>query len=246
MHSILPIIALLAVCAKTASVDDIDGPLPNEAYLASMCYPMSTNAGEVYDSREEFIAAMENSFLPCEQVYHLMETCRPGYFKSSTDLDEQQCLCNGNYFEARLGCYDCYIAHGQVAQPSDRVSQISSISSLRRAECSATPTGSFNNLTPNLNLTSYRLRADLPISSDNFPNDTRAANYWTGATTAIAGETGGVAEYSSSTTDLGSATSPSAPTSTANEDAATSTAGAGEVKVAGGLLVVVLGVRAVL
>lgn len=121
--------------------------------------------------------------------------------------------------------------------------------------------GAHTNLFPPFNYTSYHLRSDVTLSSDNFPNDTRVENYWTGATTAIAGKiTGNAVEHQSSNTNIrqsrftptaaattgGSVTTPSAPTSTGNADTATSTGEAAEVRLAGGLLAAVIGVFAVL
>ncbi|OBT54767.1 hypothetical protein VE04_06440 [Pseudogymnoascus sp. 24MN13] len=256
MHSILPIVVLLAVCDATSIA--IDRGYPNEAYINDMCSPLFKSN---YESNEALFAALGNSPLPCEQNYFLNQICMSNGTTPNDFLAEQQCLCNGNYFEVGIGCYDCQVAHGVVVKPSDRASFISAVSSRRKVECSAVPTQGYTNLFTAFNYTSYHLRSDLTLSSDNFPNDTRVENYWTGAATATPGKiTGSAVHHQSIKTNIhdsrftptpaaatgGSVTTPSAPTSTGNADTATSTGGAAEVRVAGGLLAAVIGVLAVL
>ncbi|OBT80276.1 hypothetical protein VF21_00577 [Pseudogymnoascus sp. 05NY08] len=190
MHSILPIIALLAVCAKSVCVSGSTTVAdrrvyPNEEYINAMCDPLLRF---IYGFQDAALAALANSSLPCEQSIYLNQICMSNGTTPNDFLAEQQCLCDGNYFEASIGCYDCQVAHGLVVKPSDRASYISAVSSRRKVECSAVPTQGFSNLFPPYNITSQYLRSDLTLSSDNFPNDTRLENYWTGATTAIAGK----------------------------------------------------------
>lgn len=256
MHSILPIVALLAVCDATTAADR--RVYPNEDYINDMCSPLFKSN---YESNNALVAALGNSPLPCEQSYFLDLICMSNGTKPNDFLAEQQCLCNGNFFEVGIGCYDCQVAHGVIAKPSDRANYISAVSSRRKVECSAVPTQGYTNLFPPFNYTSYHLRSDVTLSSDNFPNDTRVENYWTGAATAIPGKiTGSAVQHQSiqtnnresrftptpAATTGGSVTTLLAPTSTGNADTAASTGGAAEVRVAGGLLAAVIGVFAVL
>lgn len=252
MHSILPIVALLAVCANTALVN-IDRP--NEDYYFAMCYPLIASLG----GRNAVVAAMENSPFPCEQGLFLSMICSSNGTTPNDFLAEQQCFCGGNFFEAMLGCEMCGIAHGLHA--ASAIASVSSVvSSFSVAECSPSPP-----IQPYSNLfstyASDKIRPDFTLLPDNFPNDTRVANYWTGATAPIAGEiTGSAIHHQSIRTNLkqdrftptaaattgGSETAPSAPTSTGNAETATSTGAGAEVRVAGGLLAAVIGVLAVL
>ncbi|OBT61996.1 hypothetical protein VE03_08290 [Pseudogymnoascus sp. 23342-1-I1] len=261
MLSILPIVALLAVCANAASIPDIDRP--NEDYLNAMCYPLTAHLKGAERSEEALLAIMKNSPFPCEQYVYLEMTCLTHRTTPNDFLAEQQCLCGGNFFEVIEACSNCYIAHGGIATPSDLSSASSVMTKNSLAECSPTPPikGYTNIFAVTQDVTSYMQRSDITLSSDNFPSDTRVENYWTGATAPIAGKiTGSAVQHLSSTTNAGSsritstgaavtggnATTTSAPTSTGSGDAATSTGGAAEVRVAGGLLAAVIGVLAVL
>ncbi|KFY85828.1 hypothetical protein V500_08096 [Pseudogymnoascus sp. VKM F-4518 (FW-2643)] len=261
MHSILPIVAFSVVCAKTASGDDRDTSDRNQAYLNRMCYPLIQNLD--YLSSESLVAATENSPFPCEQEWFLSLTCMSNGTTPNDFLAEQQCLCGGNYFETNIACYNCQIAHGLVVTLSNRANVSSAFSSLSKAECSASPvTQPYSNLFPPFNFTSaWERRPSITLSSDKFPKDTRVENYWTGATAPIAGKiTGSAVNHLSSMTNIdyvrftptaaaatgGNATTSSPPTSTGDADAATSTGGAAEVRVAGRLLAAVIGVLAVL
>jgi hypothetical protein len=106
---------------------------------------------------------------------------------------------------------------------------------------------------------------DQTLASDRFPSDTAISNYWTGATAPIAGKitgsaTGRVATqtYPSAASNgpIGASSTPtgttetgtggSSSTSSTSPPSPSSTNGAAEVKVAGGLLAVVIGAMAAL
>ncbi|KFY50245.1 hypothetical protein V496_09485 [Pseudogymnoascus sp. VKM F-4515 (FW-2607)] len=264
MRSILPIIALMAVCAKAQAdyieFDDVDRP--NDDYLNSMCYPLSSTLKGENKTRINQVRVLEKSPFPCEQYFFFELTCLANGTAPADFLAEQQCLCDGNFFDAFEACYNCKLAHGVIATPDELSSTSSAMTSRSKAVCSPTPPiQGFTNLFEPYNHTSYMVRPDQTLSSDNFPNDTRVENYWTGATAAIAGKiTGSAVQHLSSMTNFGNArftptagavtegssTTSSAPTSTGNENAATSTGGAAEVRVAGGLLAAVIGVLAAL
>jgi hypothetical protein len=263
MHSILPIVALLAAGANTVTAGSYAENYPNRIYLDSMCLPTNANAkveGGIPEA--EWVAAMATSPFPCEQRIYLERTCFANGTTTNDFLAEQQCLCGGNYFEALSACYDCLIAHGLVVTPSSLASYSSAVSSQSSAECSASRvTQGYTNLfTVN---TSTGPFPDYTVSPDPFANDTRVANYWTGPTAPVAGKiTGSAVQHQSSFTNVdnvrftppgavttgGSMTTPLA-TSTGDSvttPLATSTGGAVKVRVEGGLIAAAIGVLAAL
>lgn len=270
MHSLLPVVALLAICAK-AVTDETDWRevKPNEKYINDMCLPRYSKME--LQKAYTVIAELSNTPFPCEQEYFLRLLCYSNGTTPNDFLAEQQCLCGGNYFDTLVGCYNCRLAHGVIATPPEREKVYSRYSSLSKAECSPTPVIlPFTNLLEDFNSTSYMLRSDMTLSSNQFSSDTAVSNYWTGAAAPIAGKiTGEAVHHQSSFTNVnydkftptaaatteGSAATPSASmstggadaaNSTGNADAATSTGGAAEVKVAGGVLAAVIGMLAAL
>ncbi|OBT52078.1 hypothetical protein VE04_09798 [Pseudogymnoascus sp. 24MN13] len=263
MHSILPIVALLAAGANTVTAGSYAENYPNRIYLNSMCLPTNANANvEGGIPEAEWVAAMATSPFPCEQRIYLERTCFANGTTTNDFLAEQQCLCGGNYFEALSACYNCLIAHGLVVTPSSLASYSSAVSSYSSSACSPSPvTQGYTNLfTVN---TSTGPFLDYTVSPDPFANDTRVANYWTGPTAPVAGKiTGSAVQHQSSFTNVdnvrftppgavttgGSVTTPLA-TSTGDSvttPLATSTGGAVKVRVEGGLIAAAIGVLAAL
>ncbi|KFY09010.1 hypothetical protein V492_05700 [Pseudogymnoascus sp. VKM F-4246] len=248
MRSLLPVVALLAVCAKAAT-DETDWKKvkPNEQYINDMCQPRY----EAIDPNKSYteLAVLSDSPFPCEQEYFLRRLCFSNGTTPNDFLAEQQCLCNGNYFETILGCYNCRIAHGVIASPSQRAFVTSDLDRLRKAECTPTPvTQPYTNMLIDFNSTSYMLRSDLTLSSHK-SGDTAVSNYYTGASVPIAGEiTGAAVDHLSSFTNYnydkftptgaastgGTAATKSAPTTTGGADAANSTGGADAASSTGG------------
>lgn len=250
MLSISLAIALLAPLALAGnSIKDHK----NDIYLSNMCYPR-IRARESGSSSNP-ISAMSHSPFPCEQSSYLSRSC---FSNGTTEIDflaEQQCLCGGNFFEAVRGCHECYFAHGFVDPEYTRDEVMSRLSSANSAECSATPiTMPYTNLFP----PPVTTLSDATIVSDRFPNDTAVSNYWTGATAPVAGQiTGSATARLSSFTNTGQARyTPTGTTeggsggdggaSSTDAPAPSSTNGAAKMKVAGGLLAVVIGAMAAL
>ncbi|KFY55367.1 hypothetical protein V497_07010 [Pseudogymnoascus sp. VKM F-4516 (FW-969)] len=246
MHSILPLLALLAAGANAVSYYEEN--YPNRIYLDAMCLPTKSKLDPAPLS--ELVAAMANSPFPCEQRIYLERTCFANGTTPNDFLAEQQCLCGSNYFSALAACYGCRIAHGLVVTPADLVEFSSQVSRHSTAECEATPVsqGYTNLFTVN---TSTGAPPDLTLSPDPFANDTAISNYWTGPTALVVGKiTGSAVDHLSSSTNVddvrftptgvvtagGSVAAPSA----------TSTAGAAMVRVEGGLVAVAMGVLAAL
>ncbi|KFX95755.1 hypothetical protein O988_05659 [Pseudogymnoascus sp. VKM F-3808] len=249
MLSISLAVALLASLVLSYEDEKTD------RYLKDMCYPIIwANNGQ---TTEDPFALMSKSPFPCEQVVYLATYC---FSNGTTEIDflaEQQCLCGGNYFEALRGCYDCFYTHGlsDAQNPVDKV--LRDLTSASSAECSATPiTIPYTNLYPTED---WRTSSDVAtLTSDRFPNDTAISNYWTGATAPIMGQitgsaTGRLTSYTNSylarytpTGTTGAAPTSGGGASSTTPASPSSTNGAAEVKVAGGLLAVVIGAMAAL
>ncbi|KFY21607.1 hypothetical protein V493_07265 [Pseudogymnoascus sp. VKM F-4281 (FW-2241)] len=239
-------IALLAPLALAQTSPEDQKTL---RYIIDMCVPSFWGTPDVF-------AAMANSPFPCEQEMHLSRVC---FSNGTTEVDflaEQQCLCGGNFFEAVRGCHECYFAHGVVSKDLPRDAVLSSLASASSAECLATPiTMPYTNLYPVAATTGLPLAM---LNNDRFPNDTAVSNYWTGAATPIAGVISGSATgrltTRTNTADArytptgvtGSGAGGGGGTSSTGAPLPTSTNGAAEVRAAGGLLAVVIGVVAAL
>ena len=170
---------------------------PVAAYLSRMCYPLQSNITrdrELHLSADEVIPSLVNSPFPCEQVEYIREIC---YANGTTELDflaEQECLCNGAFWDVSAGCYDCYFAHGWQAKTPAEAS--SSLTSLSAAECEPSPPFQpYSNLFPSINysdptsiLASIASAPNLTLGIDRFPNNTAVSNYFTPTRSITAGE----------------------------------------------------------
>jgi cytoskeletal protein RodZ len=123
---------------------------------------------------------------PCEQELYLQAICTANGTIEVDFLAEQECLCNGAYWEVSAGCNARYFQHGwQVITPEEASSRQASLST---AECQPTPPFQpFSNLLPTINLTSISLAPSLTLGNDRFPNNTAVSNYFTPTESAIAG-----------------------------------------------------------
>ena len=148
--------------------DDTDTNGPD--YLFSMCLPSEIPA-----------LPLESPF-PCE-VYTFLDTmCSANASTKPNDLlYEQECICNGVYFDVLRGCNNCLFVHGVAEDdPSDSASMISSLSA---AECNAgPPTTPFSNLWPDTR--TVRPPAITSVK-DQFPNNTAVSNYWTASRNTV-------------------------------------------------------------
>lgn len=247
MLSIFLAIALLVSLAL--SLTDLEA----ELYITNLCYPNLLDDNELVP--DNLVSIFAKSPFPCEQQMYLERACFANGTAEIDFLAEQQCLCSGNYFEASHGCLECAYAHGyfDVENPLDKA--LSKLTSASSAECSATPvTMRYAELIPGTLISANDDVATL--TSDRFPSDTAISNYWTGATTPIAGKiTGSATGRMASNTHFGNERATThtgiteagvTDTSSANPPSPSSTNGAAGVKVAGGLLAVVIGAMAAL
>jgi hypothetical protein len=172
---------------------------PVGRYLNSVCLPNLSNLtrrAELRLSQIELFASLGTSPFPCEQVQYILLACCANGTNEIDFLAEQQCLCNGAFFEVLAGCNQCFLAHGW--QPIDRSPEqlASRVSSLSIAECAPTPPFQpFANIyiTTQLNITSIQLAPPITLGTDHFPNITDISNYYTATQTNLLGEITGSA-----------------------------------------------------
>jgi len=162
---------------------------PAAIYLQEMCLPSLSN----WTRRDEYSAnglvrSLANSPFPCEQAFYIQGVCTANGTSENDFLAEQQCLCNGSFFQARELCDACYYAHGyQNPSPEEAAS---SRSSLKTAECSPSPPFQpYSNLLPDLleRASSARLAPSLTLLPDKNFNNTAISVYATGTLSATPG-----------------------------------------------------------
>jgi hypothetical protein len=167
---------------------------PVTRYLSRMCYPLQSNATRqniLHLTPSEVIPSLANSPFPCEQILYIQAICTAN---GTTELDflaEQECLCNGAFWEAAAGCNDCVFAHGWQGETPAEAS--SALTSLSIAECEPSPPFQpFSNLVTSINITSYLISEStappLTLGDDRFPNNTAVSNYFTPTRSITAGE----------------------------------------------------------
>jgi hypothetical protein len=228
---------------------------PVQHYIDSVCTPNLSGSGsdvslDPVDSLNS-LSSLINSPFPCEIVTAMWHMC---IANGSTPLDllaEQECLCNGDYWEVWRGCDDCYFTHGY--QPYDPADSASSISALSSAECTGVPTQAFTYL-----YASYWTTQPTPTTliGDKFPNNTAVSNYWTASESPVtAGAITGSATARATTISIpgddvstslpsgSSGTSTNGPTkgtSSSNPSPSKNVAARGDMRATGGLLAVVI------
>ena len=154
---------------------------PGWQYLGRLCLPLfhnQTRIDELNLSLAELIPSLAYSPFPCEQQLYIQTVCTANGTTEIDFLAEQECLCNGSYFEAALACDDCYDVHGYTDYtPAE---QSSSVTSLSIAECSPSPPYQpFSNLLPPANIASLEASPPITLGTDLFPNNTAVNNYFT-------------------------------------------------------------------
>lgn len=191
--NILMLNLFLPILSTTLSIRELNDPVAE--YLFDICYPLYSNTTrriELQLTGNEIYASLANSPLPCEQGIYIQAVCTA---TGTTELDllaEQECLCEGAYWEALQGCANCYHAHGyQGSTPSEASS---SIARLSRAECSPTPPSQpFSNLLPAVNVTSVENSPPLTLGTDRAPNNTAIDIYFTATLSMMPGQVTGSA-----------------------------------------------------
>ena len=260
--------ALLAVASASLARRVLNDPV--EMYLDRMCIPLYINTTRTRDlnlSIAEMPASLANSPFPCEQEIYLEAVCLANGTTEDDFLAEQECLCNGGFFEAIAGCDACLDAHG--SQEFSPQLQSSALASLSAAECEPSPPFQpYSNLVPRVNITSLSESPPMTLGDDRFPNNTAVSNYWTPTKSVTAGEiTGSATARLTSWTDFagngysptsippnsGVTSTPSIATSLGSSTTATPTpsasgnvAAAKGVQAAGGLFAAAIGLAVLL
>jgi hypothetical protein len=252
MYSFIVIIAAVGAFLPLASailyLRELDDPV--QEYIQRMCYPTLGDP----------LRSLANSPFPCEQQLYIEEICIANGTQEVDFLAEQECFCNGSFWEVVLGCDNCYRVHGdqEVFTAEEASSFVASIST---AECSPNPPlQPFTDLFPVINFTaliiSESLAPNLTLVDDRFPNNTAVSNYFTATGSLTAGAITGSATArltiftNTSKVRFTPSSTPASATGTstsASKSSASSNAGQrGGVKIVGGVFAAGLGIIAVL
>ncbi|EPE36565.1 hypothetical protein GLAREA_08728 [Glarea lozoyensis ATCC 20868] len=164
-------------------------------YIETMCFPYFSNAswwgeGESTWERRKNLAA---SPFPCEQGDYISRACVANGTTEIDFLAEQQCLCNGAYFEVVMGCNQCLLSHGWERPGRSAEVLAENLSWFSSAECSATPILRPYRSIVNTDTTYTSFPPLKTLLNDRFPNDTAVSNYFTPTTTNLLGEITGSA-----------------------------------------------------
>jgi len=181
---------LLLVGASMLSSRDVED---GTEYLSKMCYPLMSNLTrlEGLDPSVGFYPSLANSPFPCEQENYIDWICAANGTTEIDFLAEQQCYCNGAFFDAVMGCNFCMIAHGRWSdRPAAEVSStvISNVAEFSSSQCRSTMglfTGS--------DYSGGGKPTPKPLGVDKFPNDTAVSNYFTPTRSFTLGEITGSA-----------------------------------------------------
>jgi hypothetical protein len=150
-------------------------------YLERMCSPLLSNGTrirELHLSINGMISSLANSPYPCEQELYLGQICTANGTTQADFLAEQECMCNGSFFQAQEACHACYYAHGYQRIPPEEAA--SSLSSAKTAECSPSPPFQpYINIFPPFNITSAELVPSLTLLPDKYFNNTAISVYAT-------------------------------------------------------------------
>ena len=98
---------LLSMASATISRRLINDPVGE--YLNRMCYPLNSNNTRTLAlqlSPYDMISSLVNSPFPCEQEAYIGQICIANGTTEIDFLAEQECLCNGAFWDAFAGCND--------------------------------------------------------------------------------------------------------------------------------------------
>jgi hypothetical protein len=160
-------------CSLLLSRQLIGNGDPDPNYLNTMCTPNFPTDGIDLSLLQSHL----DSPFPCKVSAAILAICLANGTSEIDYLAEQECLCDGAFWDVWKGCEDCYFVHGVAADdPSDRDQFRSSVSV---AECSPTaPSQAFFMYVSGLAQPTNGPSASLP-PNDLFPNNTAVSNYWT-------------------------------------------------------------------
>lgn len=140
--------------------------------VTQLCYPH-------YD--EYIISGSAPSLIdspyPCEVQAAMEFICSPNGTTTLDFLAEQECLCNGAFFDVSRGCNNCFFFHGEGGYtPSDAVKYFSALSA---AECSASPTQPYQSIAASFSSAASNSYSSTWLAIDPHPTDMAASYYWT-------------------------------------------------------------------
>jgi hypothetical protein len=187
VNNVVTVSAMLPLVSAIFSRRGINDPAAE--YLQDMCLPLFSNVSrtvELHLTGDDMVASLANSPFPCEQELYIGTICTANGTTEIDFLAEQECLCNGAFWDVSIGCDDCFLAHGYLGfTPSEALSTVSSLSA---AECSPTPPSQpYSNLLPVQNVTSAYYAPNITLGNDRFPNNTAVSNYFTATGSDTAG-----------------------------------------------------------
>jgi hypothetical protein len=159
-------------------------PPPQHSYLdrrmgdpvTQLCYP---NYDEYIISGSA--PSLIDSPYPCEVQAAMESICSPNGTTTLDFLAEQECLCDGAFFDVSRGCNNCFFVNGEGEYtPSDAAQYFSALSV---AECNALPTQPFQSMSASFS-PSFSSSASYPDSSawptnDHHPTHMAVSDYWT-------------------------------------------------------------------
>jgi hypothetical protein len=122
--------ALLSVASAKLFSRAVNDPAAE--YIERVCQPFYFYA--IHNLGSKTLPNPANSPYPCDQSQYIESICTANGTSEINFLAEQQCLCNGSFWEVKEACDACYFAHGyQQISPGGASS---TRSSLKTAECS--------------------------------------------------------------------------------------------------------------
>ncbi|TVY78504.1 hypothetical protein LSUE1_G005939 [Lachnellula suecica] len=187
---IVPFGALLSLTSARLASRAVNDPA--DEHLLKMCRPIYWQHFQAGSSPNGLIPSLRNSPFPCDQQLFIENGCIANGTTEIDFLAEQECLCNGSFFEVSAACDACYFVHGYQQVTPEEAS--SSLSSIKTAECSPNPPFQpYTNLFPAVNITSAPLSPSWTLGVDKFPNNTAISNYFTPTASATPGAITGIA-----------------------------------------------------
>jgi hypothetical protein len=139
-----------------------------------------------YPNYDEYIISgsapsLIDSPYPCEVQAAMESICSPNGTTTLDFLAEQECLCDGAFFDVSRGCNNCFFVHGEGEYtPSDADKYFSALSV---AECNASPTQPYQSIvasfTPSFSSGATNSYSSARPTIDHHLTDMAVSNYWT-------------------------------------------------------------------
>lgn len=164
-----------------------------QRYIQRMCMPHIYHNPRTYFLVENY-SDLRDSIFPCEQQSYIGWICMANGTSELDLLAEQQCLCDGDFFEAAINCMKCQYAHGDPRNGVSDAALTASYASLSSAECVPTPPFQpYIDMMPTPTTWPPITSELVTLVPDKFPNDTAVSNYLSTVKTATPGRITGSA-----------------------------------------------------